>query len=76
MNGVIYIFCGIPKFVVASAAGAKFGDLFINYKEGKIVCLILKGLGHKQSPAPIHCDNGTATVTANDTVKKQCSRSI
>jgi hypothetical protein len=38
--------------------------------------LILEELGHQQPPTPIHCDNATATGIANDTVKKQRSRSM
>jgi hypothetical protein len=76
LNGAIYTFCGIIKFVVASAAEAELGALFLNCKEGVILRLILNELGHKQPPTPIHCDNKTATGIANDTVKKQRSRSM
>eukprot|EP00804_Cyclotella_cryptica_P020493 CCRYP_019412-RA/>CCRYP_019412-RA protein AED:0.05 eAED:-0.04 QI:0/0/0/1/0/0.5/2/0/1372 len=76
LNGAILVFCGILKFVVASAAEAELGGLFLNCKEGKIQRLILEELGHTQPPTPIHCDNATATGIANDTVKKQRSRSM
>eukprot|EP00804_Cyclotella_cryptica_P027019 CCRYP_013669-RA/>CCRYP_013669-RA protein AED:0.47 eAED:0.40 QI:0/-1/0/1/-1/0/1/0/221 len=76
LNGTIYIFCGILKFVVASAAEAKQGALFLNCKEGKILPLVLQELGHTQPPTPTHCDNVTATRIANDTVKKQRSCSM
>ena len=38
--------CGILKIVVASAAEDELGALFMNYKEGKSVRLILKEMGH------------------------------
>jgi hypothetical protein len=76
LNGAILVFCGILKFVVASAAEAELGALFLNCKEGKIQRLILEELGHPQPPVPIHCDNATATGIANDTVKKQRARSM
>ena len=76
LNGAIYAFCGILKFVVASAAEAELGALFLNAKEGKIIRLILAELGHPQPPTPIHCDNKTAAGIANNTVKKQRSRSM
>ena len=66
----------VMKFVVASAAEAELAALFINAKEGKIIRLTLEEMGHKQPPTPIHCDNITATGIANDTVKKQQSRSM
>ena len=76
LNGAIFTFCGILKFVVASAAEVELGALFLNCKEGKIVRLILEELGHKQPPTPMHCDNKTATGVPTDTVKKQRSRSM
>jgi hypothetical protein len=76
LNGAIYALCGILKIVVASAAEAELGALFMNIKDGVILRLILAELGHKQPPTPVHCDNQTATGIANDTVKKQRSRSM
>jgi hypothetical protein len=37
LNGAIYTFCGILKFVVAPAAEAELGALFLNCKEGTIL---------------------------------------
>ena len=76
LNGAIYAYCGILKFVVASAAEAELAALFLICKEGKIIRLILQELGHTQPPTPMHCDNKTATGIANDTVKKQRARSM
>ena len=76
MNGAIFIFRGILKCVVASAAEAELAALFLNRKEGKVIRLILQELGHKQPSTPMHCDNKTAAGIANDTVKKQRSRSM
>eukprot|EP00804_Cyclotella_cryptica_P006047 CCRYP_000270-RB/>CCRYP_000270-RB protein AED:0.55 eAED:0.55 QI:0/-1/0/1/-1/0/1/0/231 len=76
LNGASLVFCGILKFVVASAAEAELGALFLNCKEGKIQCLILEELGHPQPQTPIHCDNATATGIVNDTVKKQRARAM
>ena len=38
--------------------------------------LALRELGHCQPPTPVHCDNSTAAGIANNTVKKQQSRSM
>jgi hypothetical protein len=76
LNGAIYTLCGILKIVVASAAEAKLGTIFMNIKDGGILGLILTKLGNKQPPTPVHCDNQTATGIANDTVKKQQSGSM
>ena len=47
LNGAIYVFCGIARFFVASAAEAELAALFLNCQEGKIIRLILEELGHK-----------------------------
>ena len=76
LNGAILVFCRVLKFVVASAAEAELGALFLNCKEGKFLRLLLQELGHVQPPTPVHCDNSTATGIANKTLKKQRSRSM
>ena len=76
MNGNIFVNCGILKFVVSSAAEAELGALFLNMKESKIIRLTLAEMGHPQPPTPIHVDNSTAVGIANDSVKKQRSRSM
>ena len=76
LNGAIYVYSGILKFVVASAAEAELGALFVNCREGKTIRLILEELGHEQPPTPVHCDNSTAVGIANDTVKKHRSRAM
>ena len=76
LNGAIFIMCGILKCVVASAAEAELAALFIDVKEGKIIRMTLEEMRHEQPPTPMHCDNITATGIANDTVKKQQSRSM
>ena len=76
LNGPVHVHAGICKFVVASAAEAELGALFYNCQEGKILRLVLEELGHTQPATPVHCDNSTAVAIANDTVKKQRSRSM
>ena len=74
LNDAIFVFCGILKIVVASAAEAELRALFLNCKEGKVLRMTLKEMGHPQPPTPVHCDNLTSTGIANDTIKKQHSR--
>ena len=70
LNGNIFVVCGILKFVAASVAESELGVLFMNGKEAKIIRLILEEMWHPQPPAPVHCENKTATGIMNDTVKK------
>ena len=76
MNGAVYIFCGILKFVVASAAEYELGALFLNANKVKLLHIALHELGHTQPRAPMHCDNVTAIGIASDTIKKQQPRSM
>ena len=76
LNGAIFTLSTILKMVAASAAEAELGALFMNIKEGRIIRLTLAEMGHPQPPTPIHVDNTTAVGIANDTIKKQRSRSF
>ena len=69
LNDAFFILCAILRFVVASAAEAELGALFLNCKEGMIFHLTLKEIGHPQPKTPIHCDNATAVGIANNTIK-------
>ena len=69
LNGAIYTLCNIMKFVASFAAEADLGALFMNAKEGRLIRLTLKELGHPQPPTPMHCDNAAAAGIANGSVK-------
>ena len=76
LNGAFHTLCSILRFVVASAAEAELGALFLNCQEGMIFRLTLEDLGHPQPKIPVHCDNATAVGIANNTIKRQRSRSM
>ena len=54
VNGAIFCLCAILELVMVSAAEEKLGALFLNCKEGKVICITLTELGHSQSPTPVH----------------------
>jgi hypothetical protein len=58
------------------AAEAELGALFLNAQEAKVICLVLKELGHPQPPTPIHVDNTTTVGIVNNTIKRQRSRAM
>jgi hypothetical protein len=60
-NGEILIISTVLKHVMSSAAEAEIGAVFINAKEGTVLCTSLEGLGHPQPPTPLETDNTTAT---------------
>jgi hypothetical protein len=49
-NGAILIISKVLKHVMSSAAEAEIGPVFINAKEGAVLCTTLDELGHKQPP--------------------------
>ncbi len=73
LNRAFHTLCSILQLVVASAAEAELGTLFLNCQEGMIFRLTLEDLGHPQPKIPVHCDNATAVGIANNTIKQQQS---
>ncbi len=71
LNGVFHTLCSILRFLVASAAEAELGALFLNFQEGMIFKTTLKDLGHPQPKILVHCDNVTAARIANNLIKQQ-----
>jgi hypothetical protein len=62
--------------VVASAAEAEIGALFLNAKEGVNIRNILKEMGHPQPATPMQTDNTTAHGILSGTCKHQRSKAI
>jgi hypothetical protein len=76
LNGPFFTLCAILRFIVASTAKAKLSALFLNCKQATIFRLTLEEMGHPQPLTPIHYDNSTAVLIANNTVKQQRSQSM
>jgi hypothetical protein len=62
--------------VLASAAKAKIGALFLNGQEALPIRVTLTELGHMQPATPMQTDNSTAASFANDTIKQKRSKAI
>jgi hypothetical protein len=73
LDGAFYMNSVILKFVVASAAEAGFGALFYNCQDGIVFCQTLADMGHPQPKMHVHCDNATAVVIGDNTIKHQRS---
>ncbi len=76
LNSAFFTLCSNLSFVVASTAKAKLGARFLNCKQVTIFRLTLKEMGHPQPPIPVNCDNSTDFGIPNNTVKRQCARSM
>ena len=72
-NSPILVVCKTLKNVVASAAEAETGGLFLNGQEIVNLRYILTSLNHPQPPTPLKTDNTTSTgfVHANIRMKNQ-----
>ena len=66
----------ILKNLMAYAAEAELGDLFINAKEGEVLRTSLEEMVHPQGPNPMQTDNSTASGIMNKTVKQRRSKAI
>jgi len=75
-NGPLHTTSHIMHNVLASAAKAELGTLFINDQESIPVCITLEELGHPQPPTPIQTDNSTAAGFVNNTIKQKRSKAI
>jgi hypothetical protein len=75
-NGAILTISKVLKHVMSSAAEAEIGAVFINAKEGAVLCTTLEELGHPQPPTPLETDNTTATGYSNGTIKQKLTKAM
>jgi len=75
-NGPLHVLCQIMQQVVASAAKAELGALFLNAQTACPIRTALDELGHLQPATPLQTDNSTACGIINDTVKQKRSKAI
>jgi hypothetical protein len=76
LNGPVHTVCQILRNVMASAAEAEVGAIFINAQDAIPIRNTLIELGHPQPPTPIQTDNSTAAGFANDTIKQKRSKAM
>ena len=70
-NGAILVVSAILKNVMASAAEAELGGIFINAKERDLLRTSLEEMGHPQGPTPMQTDNFTVSGIINETIKER-----
>ncbi len=75
-NGPLHTSSVILRNVMASAAEAEIGALFVNAQDGTVLRTTLIELGHPQPATPVMVDNATAVGIANRTVKQIRSRAM
>ena len=76
INGAVHTFSTILDVVVASAAEAEYGGVFIGAKHAEGSRALLEFLGYPQPPTIILCDSACAVGIANEKVKIKRTKSI
>ena len=76
LNGPVHTTASILKNVMASAAEAEYGGIFMNAKAALPLRQALHDLDHQQPPTPIQTDNNTASGIANQTIKQKHSKTV
>jgi len=76
LNGAVLSVAKIIKNVMASAAEAELGALFINCREAIPARHALEAMGHKQPPTPVQTDNTTALGIVNNNIASKRLKSM
>ena len=63
-NGILLVVCKIMRNIMASAAEAKYGTVFVNSQTAVPIRTTLSEMGWKQGPMDIQVDNSTAVRIA------------
>ena len=75
-NGAILTIATIIKSVMASAAEAELGALYLNAKEAVYLRQILTEMGHPQPRTPIQTDNSTAEGVVNRKIQPKRTKAM
>jgi hypothetical protein len=75
-NGPVAVIAKVIKNVMASAAEAELGALFMNAQEAVGLRNCLEAMGYSQPATPLKTDNSTASGILNNTMKQKRSKAI
>ena len=75
-NGPVLVLAKVIKNVMASAAEAELGALFMNGQEAIGLRNCLEAMGYPQPATPMKTDNNTANGILNNTMKQKRSKAI
>ena len=75
-NGAVLNIAQIIKSGMSSAVDEEFGTLFVNSKQGVPAHNILKEMGHRQPPTPIHTDKTTNIGVVNKRSQMKQTKSM
>jgi hypothetical protein len=75
-NGPVLVLAKVIKNVMASAAEAELGALYMNATEAVAIRNCLETMGFRQPATPLKTDNSTANGILNNTMKQKRSKAI
>ena len=75
-NGPLHTVCNILSNVMASAAEAETGAVFVNAQDSTPIRQTLLDMGHPQLPMTIQTDNSCAEGIINQTIKQKWSKAM
>ena len=76
MNIIVHVVCKIMKNIIAPAAKAEVGVIFISKQDTTPIKTTLIEINHYQRPTPIQVDNSIAVGIANIIIKQRQSKSM
>ena len=76
LNGIVFVVCKILRNIMASAAEAELGALFLNFHEAVPIIITIEEMGHPQPPTPVQINNSTALGISTDTIKQRKSKAM
>ena len=76
LDGFIFSMCKSLLNIMASAAEAEYGALFLNVQAAVPIRTTLIEMHHPQPPTPIQVENSTAVGIANNSIKQKRSKAM
>ena len=76
VNGIIHVVCKILRNIIASAAEAEVGTLFVNAQDVAPIRTTLIEMNHLQPITTIQVENSTAVVIANKEIKHRMYKAM
>ena len=75
-NGILLVVCKIMRNIMASAAEAKYGTIFINTQTAVPIRTALSEMGWKQVPTAIQVENSAAVGIATKEFRQKKSKAM
>ena len=75
-NGILLVVCNIMRNIVASAAEAEYGTIFVNTHTVVPIRTTLYEMVRKQGPTAIQVDNSTAVGIAKNEFRQEKSKAM